>query len=66
MPNRPKLSEEHVREIRAHIRMGRRLAKQAGLKILPKGLTDRLAIKYGVSRRTIEHLITGDRWRTLK
>ena len=66
MPNQPKLSEQQVKEIRAHIRMARRLAKKAGRKILPVGMADRLADKYGVSTRMIQHLITGDRWTTLR
>jgi hypothetical protein len=61
-----KLSPEQVADIKAHIRMARRLAKKAGRKILPNGMADRLAAKHGVSRRTIEHLITGDRWSNRK
>lgn len=66
MPNQPKLSEQQVKEIRAHIRMARRLAKKANRKILPVGMAGRLAIKYNVSVRTIQHLITGDRWTALR
>lgn len=61
-----KLTEEQVREIRRHFRMADRLQRQRGRRILPPGMIDRLAAKYGVSRRTIMHLRTGDRWQTLK
>lgn len=64
-PFQPILTPEQVQEIRAHYKMADKMQKARGLTSAPQGMADRLAIKYGVSRRTIEHLRTGDRWRSL-
>lgn len=61
----PIIPEELVREIMAHIKMARKLARRKGLKILPAGLHQRLADKFSVSKRAIQHLITGDRRRAI-
>lgn len=66
MPRPPKLSPEQVRDIRAHIRIARNAAKRAGRKMLPNGMAERLAGLYEVSPRTIQHIITGDRWRKIR
>lgn len=69
MPNppmiQPKLTPDQVKEIYAHILMARRLAKEAGKKLMSKGVMARLATKYSVSVRTIQHIGTRDRWETI-
>lgn len=62
----PKLTEDQVREIRKIYRMAHRVRKKKGLKLLRVGLAADLAAKYGVSVRAIQHIQTGDRWRSLK
>lgn len=63
---RPILTADQVREIRKIFRMADKLRKAAGKTRARPGLMIDLAKKYGVSRRTIQHLRTGDRWSTLK
>lgn len=62
----PKLTEDQVREIRKIYKLARKVAKQRGKKIVRAGLAAELAIRYGVAQRTIMHIRTGDRWRTLR
>jgi hypothetical protein len=62
----PKLTEEQVREIKAIYRMAHKLRKKKGLKLLRAGLAAEVGKKYGVSARTIQHIQTGDRWRSVK
>lgn len=63
MRNPPKLSLEQLREIRAHFRRANKIMKEKGFKRAPNGMNVRLAEKYGVSLRAIEHYRTGDRRR---
>lgn len=63
---RPKLTPEDVREIRKIYRLADKLQKARGVTKARQGLAQDLATKYGVSRRTIGHIRTGDRWSTLR
>ena len=62
----PKLTEAQVKEIRKIYKMARKIAKLHGKKIVRAGLALELAARYGVSKRTIQHVRTGDRWRALR
>lgn len=62
----PILTLEQVREIRKVYKLADKLQKARGLTLAPQGLSQRLAIKYQVSRRTIEHIRANDRWSTQK
>jgi hypothetical protein len=62
----PILTEDDVREIRKILKKVRQMNKKQGRKINPWGFNQRLGERYGVSARTISHLITGDKWRSVK
>lgn len=58
----PVLTEDEVREIRFLLKKAKKYRKVR----YPAGFTTRVAEMYGVSKRTIQHLITGDRRRNVK
>lgn len=63
---KPILTEDQVREIRKIYKMADKVAKRNGKKQARAGLVDDLAAKYGVTRRAIQHVRTGDRWKDLR
>jgi hypothetical protein len=45
--------------------MADKLQKEKGIKLAPRGMSRRLAAKYGVSLRTIEHIRSRTRWQDI-